>query len=190
MGLQIRHVSAATRTGHLAKRPSSGRPRSCQALFQSQRPTKPVNGDASQALLDLAAGQVRHGSDSWHAILRFRAADHRVWLKEPPAVGIRYVAQLPLDGDFGACAFAARRPWRAMNGRTPGPAFHELSKQQRERFSTAIRALDALFGKGRIPHHAWKTHDLRSRTIRLAQSGLALIRGGSRELPRPLRKDK
>lgn len=90
-----------------------------------------------------------------------------------------------------------------MNGRTPGPAFHELSKQKRERFSTAIRALDAhaagnpyraiaelLFGMGRIPDHAWKTHDLRGRTIRPVQSGLAPIRGGYRELLRPLRKDK
>jgi hypothetical protein len=90
-----------------------------------------------------------------------------------------------------------------MNGRTPGPAFHELPKQRRERLSAAIRALDAraagstyraiaevLFGKKRIPDRAWKTHDLRNRTIRLVQSGLALMRGGYRELLRPQRRDK
>jgi hypothetical protein len=90
-----------------------------------------------------------------------------------------------------------------MNGRAPGPAFHELFKQRRERLSAAIRALDArnsggtyrsiaeaLFGKKRIPDRAWKTHDLRNRTIRLVQSGLALMRGGYRELLRPKRRDK
>ncbi|WP_456684371.1 DNA -binding domain-containing protein [Bradyrhizobium elkanii] len=42
-------------------------------------------------------------------------------------------------------------------------------------------------GKG-IPDSAWKTHDLRSRTIRLVQSGLALARGGYRRLLRPSRR--
>jgi Uncharacterized conserved protein (DUF2285) len=41
--------------------------------------------------------------------------------------------------------------------------------------------------KKRIPDRAWKTHDLRNRTIRLAQVGLAL-RGGYRELLRPKRR--
>ncbi|WP_354115448.1 DUF2285 domain-containing protein [Bradyrhizobium sp. LA7.1] len=129
--------------------------------------------------------------------------EHRAWLKEPPAIGASYIAELPFDDDFGARAFAARRLWRAMNGRTPGPAFHELSKQRRERLSAAIRALDArasastyraiaeaIFGKKRIPDHAWKTHDLRNRTVRLVQSGFALMRGGYRQLLRPGRKDK
>ena len=90
-----------------------------------------------------------------------------------------------------------------MNGRSPGPAFHELSKQRRERLSAAILVLDArragstyrtiaevYFGKKHIPDRAWKTHDLRNRTIRLVQRGLALMRGGYRELLRPRRKDK
>jgi hypothetical protein len=128
---------------------------------------------------------------------------HRVWLKEPPTIGANYVAELPFDRDFDARAYAARRLWRAINGRTPGPAFHELSKQRRERLSVAIRALDAraagstyraiaevFFGKKRIPDRTWKTHDLRNRTIRLVQSGLALMRGGYRELLRPQRRDK
>lgn len=146
---------------------------------------------------------MRHASDGWHAVLYVGAVEHRVWLKEPPTIGANYAAEVPFDGDFDARAYAARRLWRAMNGRTPGPAFHELSKQRRERLSAAIRALDArnsggtyrsvaeaLFGKKRVPDRAWKTHDLRNRTIRLVQGGLALMRGGYRELLRPRRKDK
>ena len=33
---------------------------------------------------------------------------------------------------------------------------------------------------------AWKTHDLRNRTIRLVQSGLALMRGGYRDIAAPV----
>jgi hypothetical protein len=146
---------------------------------------------------------VRRASDGWHAILRVGAVEHRAWLKGPPTIGTNYVTELPFDGDFDARAYAARRLWRAMNGRAPGASFHELSKQRRERLSAAIRALDArnsggtyrsiaevLFGKKHIPDRAWKTHDLRNRTIRLVQSGLALMRGGYRGLLRPKRRDK
>ncbi|MDF0515798.1 DUF2285 domain-containing protein [Bradyrhizobium yuanmingense] len=158
---------------------------------------------ASQPLLDLTAGQVRRAADGWHTVLRIGAVDHRVWSKEPPVLGASYAAKLPFDGDLEARAYAARRLWRAMNGRAPGPAFHKLSKQRRERLSAAIRALDAhtaggsyrvvaeaLFSKKRIPDRAWKTHDLRNRTIRLVQGGIALMRGGYRKLLRPGRRDE
>nr|WP_246754294.1 DUF2285 domain-containing protein [Bradyrhizobium diazoefficiens] len=156
---------------------------------------------ASELLFDLAAGQVRRAPDGWHAVLRIGSAEHRLWSKGPPVVGASYAAELSFDGDFDARAYAARRLWRAMNGRAPGPAFHQLSKQRRERLSAAIRALDAhnaggsyrtiaeaLFGKKRIPDRAWKTHDLRNRTVRLVQGGLALMRGGYRKLLRPGRR--
>jgi hypothetical protein len=158
---------------------------------------------ASQPLLDLTASQVRRAADGWHAVLRIGAVDHRVWSKEPPVLSAAYVVELPFDGDLEARAYAARRLWRVMNGRAPGPAFHKLSKQRRERLSAALRALDArragssyrtvaeaLFGKKRIPERAWKTHDLRNRTVRLVKGGLALVRGGYRKLLRPGRRDE
>ncbi|WP_426442518.1 DUF2285 domain-containing protein [Bradyrhizobium genosp. P] len=160
-------------------------------------------GIAFQPLLDLAAGQARRASDGWHAVLRIGVADHRVWLKELPVADANCAAQLPFDRDFDARAHAAQRLWRAINERAVGTASHGLSKQRCERLCVAIRALDAreaggtyriiaeaLFGRKRIPDRAWKTHDLRSRTIRLVQSALALMRGGYRELLRPRRKDK
>ena len=118
-------------------------------------------------------------------------------------MSMSYTAVLPLDSDFEVRAHAARRLWRAINGRAPGPAFHELSPQRRERLVLAVRALDGrvdgsnyraiaevLFGKKRIPERAWKTHDLRNRTIRLVQAGFALMRGGYRDLLRQSRRKK
>ena len=114
-----------------------------------------------------------------------------------------YAAELPLDEEFELRAHSARRLWRALKGRPAGPAFQELSLQRRQRLALALRALDAwaedntyraiaegLFGAKDIPERAWKTHDLRNRTIRLVQTGLALMRGGYRELLRQARRKK
>jgi hypothetical protein len=78
-----------------------------------------------------------------------------------------------------------------------------LSPQGRARLILRLRALDArqqgnsyrtiaivLFGLRHISERAWKTHDLRSRTIRLVQGGFALVRGGYRDLLRYGRKEK
>ena len=158
---------------------------------------------ASLPLLDFTAGQVCRAADGWHAVLRIGSLEHRIWSKQPLTNGVHYAAELPLDRDFEARAHAATRLWRAVNGRAPGPAFHPLSKQRRERICSALRAVAAyfagasyrsiaetLFDAKRIPDRAWKTHDLRSRTIRLVQSGLALVRGGYRKLLRAGRRDE
>jgi hypothetical protein len=113
-----------------------------------------------------------------------------------------YAAELPFDENFEIRAHAARRLWRVLNGRPAGPA-HELSPQRRQRLALALRALDGriegnsyrviaegLFGAKRIPERAWKTHDLRNRTIRLVQTGYAMMRGGYRELLRQVRRRK
>ena len=154
-------------------------------------------------LAEMSAGEFRQASDGWHVLLRIRGLEHRLWLREPLVAGSSYAAELPLDVDFEIRAHAARRLWRALNGRATGPAFHELSPQRRHRLALALRALDAsvegnsyrtiaevLFGAKRIPERAWKTHDLRNRTVRLVQSGLALMRGGYRELLRQARRKK
>jgi hypothetical protein len=117
--------------------------------------------------------------------------------------GVSYAAELPFDDDFDIRTHAAGRLWRALNNRAAGPACHELSLQRRQRLALALRALDAkadgnsyrmiaevLFGSKHIPERAWKTHDLRNRTIRLVQSGSALMRGGYRELLRQSRRKK
>jgi hypothetical protein len=149
-------------------------------------------------IAELASGSIKQASDGWHAVLRIRGAQHHLWLKEAPQPGVSYAAKLAFDPDFEIRAHASYRLWRAINGRPPGPPFQQLSAQRRERLALALRSLDGhidgasyrviaevLFGRKRIPERAWKTHELRSRTIRLVQAGSALVRGGYRALLRP-----
>jgi hypothetical protein len=153
------------------------------------------------SLAEISAGEIRQASDGWHVLLRIRGLEHRLWLKEPPVAEQAYAAELPFDEDFEIRAHAARRLWRTLYGRPTGPVSHELSPARRQRLALALRALDGriegnsyrviaegLFGAKRIPERAWKTHDLRNRTIRLVQTGFALMRGGYRELLRKARR--
>jgi hypothetical protein len=154
-------------------------------------------------LSDLNKGQLRQGPDGWHAVLFLHGAEHRVWLKEAPVVAVTYAVELPFDCDFEFRADAGRRLWRALNGRPPGAPLHALSAHRRRRLALALRALDArmdgstyreiaevLFDAKRISERDWRTHDLRNRTIRLVQSGFALMRGGYRALLRPPSRKK
>jgi hypothetical protein len=154
-------------------------------------------------LTRLAGGEFRHAPDGWHAIVPLGGANHRLWLQELPASGSLLALELPLDSNFDIRSQAAHRFWSALEERPLGPPLLPLSFQRRQRLILAIRALDGwtegnsyreiaegLFGKHRISDRGWKTHDLRSRTIRLVQSGLNLMRGGYRALLRHRRKDR
>jgi hypothetical protein len=151
----------------------------------------------------VSPGELRLNADGWHAVLRIGDATHRLWMKELPAAGASQAIELPMDSSFELRARAAQSLWRALSGRSPGPPLSDHSPQRRQRFGLVLRALDGrndgktyreiaegLFGRKRIPERAWKTHDLRNRTIRLVQRGLALMGGGYRELLRSKRKDE
>jgi hypothetical protein len=153
------------------------------------------------SVTDISGADIRQSFDGWHVLLRIQNVEHRLWLTEPPAADHAYAAHLMFDEDFEIRAHAARRFWRALDSRPAGPAFHELSLQRRQRLALTLRALDGriegnsyrviaegLFGAKRIPERAWKTHDLRNRTIRLVQTGFALMRGRYRELLRQARR--
>jgi hypothetical protein len=155
------------------------------------------------SLADMLSGEIRQASDGWHVLLRIGDVEHRLWLKQPPAADASYAAELVLDGDFEIRSHAARRLWLALNGHHAGPAFEKLSPQRRQRLALALRALDArvegnsyreiaegLFGPRRVPERAWKSDDLRNRTIRLVRDGIALMRGGYRALLRQARRKR
>jgi hypothetical protein len=145
--------------------------------------------------LELGDADIRHAADGWHAVLRLGGATHRLWLPQIPTKSL--IIELPLDPDFDIRAQAARRLWLAIGQRTLGPPPVRLSVQRRQRLALTLRALDGhtggnsyraiaavLFGKHGVTDRSWKTHDLRSRTIRLVQNGLSLVRGGYRTLLR------
>jgi hypothetical protein len=151
----------------------------------------------------LSADQLRPAFDGWHAVMPLGGAIHRLWLRAEPVKRVTYELKLPLDADFEARNHAADRLWRALNNRPLGPARGGLTHQQRKRVGMALRALDGhldgasyrsiaevLFGRARIPERGWKTHDLRSRTIRLVNLGLRMMRGGYRNLLRFRRKGR
>jgi hypothetical protein len=160
-------------------------------------PTKHADPSPFVTLSDLSNVVIREASDGWHMLLRRQDVDHRAWLRRKPRVGARYAAQIPLDEFFELRAHAARRLWRVLSGRSPGPEFRKLPVQRRARLIQCLRALDArklgashraiaeaLFGAEYVSARSWKTHDLRNRTIRLVQSGRALMRGGYFDLLR------
>lgn len=175
------------------------------AVRPTVRPASPFSADTyvSLNLGELTTGELRQASDGWYAILNLCGCEHRLWLKETPVVAANYAVELPFDRDFEFRAHAARRLWRSLNGRPPGAPLHVFSAHRRRRLALALRALDArmdggtyreiaevLFGARPIPERTWKTHDLRNRTIRLVQGGLALMRGGYRALLRPSSRKK
>jgi hypothetical protein len=98
---------------------------------------------------------------------------------------------IPLDAHFAARADAAMRLWQLTTGRSRRRPPDRLSRQRRQRLTLALRALDGrlagegyrviaqgLFGAARVPvGRAWKTHDLRDRTIRLVRKGFDLMEG-------------
>jgi hypothetical protein len=107
-------------------------------------------------------------------------------------------AVIPLDANFVARAEAAARFWRIATGRPSRRGPDRLTQHQRRRLALALRALDghlagatyreiaqALFGAARIPAgSAWKTHDVRDRTIRLVRTGLEFMRSSYLDLLR------
>ncbi|WP_198293394.1 hypothetical protein [Bradyrhizobium sp. WSM4349] len=121
-------LSPVTLSGPSMSRSSFGRPR-LTAVVPVTVGSAADRSSASQPLLDLTATQVRRAADGWRAVLRIGAVDHHVWSKEPPVLSAAHVVELPFDNDLEARAYAARRLWRAMNGRAPGPAFHKLSSR-------------------------------------------------------------
>jgi len=109
---------------------------------------------------------------------------------------------LPLDGLFEDRVDTARRLWRALvRGARVKPV--GFTAQRRRRLKLVLRALDGhiagedyrgiargLFG-ARVPSDAaWRTHSLRSFTIRLVREGRALMRGGYLGLLRPNRRTR
>ena len=109
---------------------------------------------------------------------------------------------VPLDELFEDRISTARRLWGALRRRGPIKPMG-FTAQRRRRLKLVLRALDgdlagadyreiarAVFGD-HVPDGAeWRTHSLRSATIRLVQEGRALMRGGYLKLLCPDRRER
>lgn len=101
--------------------------------------TQPVISLAHLDGLDL-----RHAPDGWHGIWQVEGVTHQFWLPDTtPDASAFYAVILPMDTFLELRAHAARRFWRSLNGRKPGPDFRALPTQRRQWHTLSLRALDA-----------------------------------------------
>jgi hypothetical protein len=135
-----------------------------------------------------------------------RASDGLHGTVGEPGLPVWFVGTIPVDAQLGVLIpldphtpqriAAALRFWNALRGKPTRE--RGLSRDRRRVLILRLRALDGdaagasirdlaagLFGSDRVPRGtAWKTHDLRSRTLRLLAAGRALRDGGYRDLLR------
>ena len=119
-----------------------------------------------------------------------------VWLSGGALPDRQLGALVPFDDALPQRLAAVLRLWHALQGRVQPDV--GLTALQRRRLVLALRAHDGhqdsqsyrdiaigLFGAARVPRGAaWKTHDLRARTMRLVADAIALRDGGYRALLR------
>lgn len=136
----------------------------------------------------------RQASDGLHGAVGTAAIP--VWIARGAAPDSHLGALIPFDDALPQRLAAVLRLWHALQGRAQPDV--GLTALQRRRLVLALRAHDGhhdghsyrdiavgLFGAARVPlGAAWKTHDLRARSMRLVADAIALRDGGYRALLR------
>lgn len=138
---------------------------------------------------------LRRAADGWHGLWRSDGVVHQFWLTERPSnAAAVYNLSSPYDGLFELRSHAARRLWRALNGRSPGRPFRAMPAQLRQLHILTLRALDAhrhgesyrtiaeiLLGF-RGTKTDWESDPRKNKARRLVASGQRMMRGGYRTL--------
>lgn len=138
---------------------------------------------------------LRRAADGWHGVWRTDGVVHQFWLTERLSDGAAvYTLTLPFDTLFELRAHAARRLWRALNGRSPGRPFRAMPAQLRELHIQTLRALDARqYGESYrtiaevlLGFHGtktdWESDPRKNKARRLVATGQRMMRGGYRTL--------
>lgn len=103
--------------------------------------------DASRPTIKLAhldGLELRRAVDGWHGIWRANGIAHQLWLPHAaPDAATFYGTFLPLDDFYELRSHAARRFWRSVEGRRPGPDFRIMPAQLRQWHILSLRVLDA-----------------------------------------------
>lgn len=112
--------------------------------------------DASGPTIKLAhldGLDLRRAADGWHGIWQADGIAHRLWLpRRSPDASAFYGTFLPLDAFYELRSHAARRFWRSVEGRRPGPDFRTMPTQLRQWHVLSLRALDARTRR-ELSHH-------------------------------------
>ena len=138
---------------------------------------------------------LRRADDGWHGVWRAGGTVHQFWLvQEPTDAATAYTLTLPLDALFELRAHAARRLWRALNGRSPGRPFRAMPDQLRQLHILTLRTLDArrcgesyrTIAEILLGFHGtktdWESDPRKNKARRLVASGQRMMRGGYRTL--------
>ncbi len=149
----------------------------------------------SITLTHLDGLDLRHVDDGWHGLWRIDGTTHQFWSPNavPDAAAI-YAVTLPMDSLLELRAHAARRLWRSLNGRAPGPDFRTMPAQLRQFHILSLRALDGrqrgesyrtvaevLLGF-RGTKQDWEIDPRKNQARRLVAHGLHMMKGGYRLL--------
>ncbi|WP_235819168.1 DUF2285 domain-containing protein [Brucella pseudogrignonensis] len=147
------------------------------------------------ALAHLDGLELRQASDGWHGLWEVDGVAHQFWLPQAvPDAAAFYAATLPMDAYLELRTHAARRLWRSLQGRAPGPDFRAIPAQLREWHILSLRALDArLRGESyraiaevllgfRGTKEDWEIDPRKNKARRLVAHGIKMMRGGYRLL--------
>lgn len=147
---------------------------------------------------------LRRASDGWHGIWRVDGVAHQFWLPDAiPDAAAFYAVTLPMDSFLELRIHAARRLWRSLAHRSPGPPPGVLPDQLRQWHVLSLRALDAkLRGESyrtiaevllgfRGTKDDFESDPCKSKARRLVAHGIRMMRGGYRLLLHyPVKTDK
>ncbi|WP_233270308.1 DUF2285 domain-containing protein [Chachezhania sediminis] len=147
------------------------------------------------SLAHLDGLDLRRAPDGWHGIWQVEGTTHQFWLPgTTPDASAFYAVILPIDTFLELRAHAARRFWRSLNGRKPGPDFRALPPQRRQWHMLSLRAPDAqqhgesyrsiaetLLGF-RGAKEDFEVAPRKNKARRLVAHGVKMMRGGYRLL--------
>ncbi|MDX4074143.1 DUF2285 domain-containing protein [Brucella sp. NBRC 113783] len=166
-----------------------------QAIILSPVEQNDADGGRLVALAHLHGLILRRAPDGWHAIWRIDGMEHQFWLPQGAIdAAAFYAAILPMDEFMELRADAARRLWRCLTGRSPGPSIRVMPAQLRQWHLLSLRALDArLYGESyraiaevllgfRGNKEDFETDPRKNKARRLVAHGIRMMRGGYRLL--------
>lgn len=138
---------------------------------------------------------LRRAVDGWHGIWRIDGVEHQFWLRRAvPDAPAFYTPQLSWDDFYELRSHAARRLWRSIRGRSPGPDFRAIPAQLRQWHILSLRALDArLRGESyrtiaevllsfQGTKEDFESDPRKNKARRLVVHGIEMMRGGYRLL--------